>query len=223
MNRINFIPSRAILAQQRRLMAMRVAVVALTAIVAAGVWQAYAQLQITDLDQQITSLASQITSIKEATLDTSDQSTPTRSSRSQQQALYKKVKTPVPPSSVMAVVARLMPPTMGLTKFSFTGEPAKANPRKAVGQRASKGKSPQEKARPLRLVLEGLAPNDVAVGQLMARLDETPLFDNIELAYSRPIENGTKIMREFQVTADIPMDRHFSLVRKQKAPHENKS
>ena len=52
---------------------------------------------------------------------------------------------------------------------------------------------------PTRVVLDGVAPNDVQVGIFFGRLAECALFDDVKMSFSQEAEEVSRQMREFQL------------------------
>lgn len=50
-----------------------------------------------------------------------------------------------------------------------------------------------------RVVLRGVAAHDVQVGAFFGRLGQSPLFEKVELSFSRQTEKADRLMREFQL------------------------
>lgn len=141
--------------------------------------------------------------------------------QSKQMELYDKLKQPLPTSSVLAAVAGLMPPSMGLTSLSIVGEPVRVTPKSTTKSNRPQKHTPKDSQPPIRMLLEGLAPNDLTVAQFIGRLDDRVIFENVEMAYSQPTKRGQLLGREFRVTAEIPLNRTFVIHGQKKVSRED--
>jgi hypothetical protein len=56
---------------------------------------------------------------------------------------------------------------------------------------------------PTRVVLDGVAVDDVQVGSLWGRLDASPLFDRVKLSFCDGAEEAGRRMRKFQLVFDV--------------------
>ncbi len=210
MKRINFIPDSVPRVDATGRLWIRCGLFLLAGLILIGSWYVRAHRQIAALDQKLNVLDQQ-EQIARAVDEKADAGRRQRLKWSKQEILYDRVRMPVPTTSAMAAVAKLMPPVMGLTSFSLIGEPIDPTlPRSKKKRRSSKNRA-SPTVGPLRLVLQGVAPNDLSIAEFIGRMDQRPLFVNVELTYSRPVERDTQIAREFQITADIPLDRKVRL------------
>lgn len=205
MTSINFIPDSFFRAQARRQVMLRTGTLLAGVPVVMALWLTLSPEQrLEQLDAQLAALDSQLAAVSAA-------EQPDAVDVSEQMALCRELEAPVPCASILAVISGCMPSSVGLTTFSLAGPPdqaASANPRRRAGGEPA-GPPP---GRALSLVLTGLAPDSVAIARFLGRLDEHLLFDHVELDYSRPVEDGQLPACEFQITAEIPCDRNYTLI-----------
>jgi Tfp pilus assembly protein PilN len=105
---------------------------------------------------------------------------------------------------LLAELCRLLPTSMSLTsmemeevRFLDDGS-ADAGGRSARARRA-KGREATP-ARHLQVVIQGLAPNDVDVANFIGRLSACPLFESVQMGYTRTQEFRGREAREFEAT-----------------------
>lgn len=193
-----------------RRMWIRCGILVLVGLVLMASWHVRARRKLVKLDQQLAALDLQ-EQIAKRKSEKAAEGRIQKLTRSKQRTVHDRVKTPVPTTSVMALVAEVMPPAMGLTSFSLVAEPVKPASVKAKKTRRSPKSAPSQHLAPMRLVMEGVAPSDLSIAKFIGHMDERLLFVNVELAFSRPVKRDSLTAREFQVTAEIPLDRTYRL------------
>jgi hypothetical protein len=57
--------------------------------------------------------------------------------------------------------------------------------------------------RRVRLTITGVAPTDMDVANFIGQLASSPLFENIDMDYSRVVEYEGRMVREFQTTCFV--------------------
>jgi Tfp pilus assembly protein PilN len=168
-----------------------------------ALWLTFApERRLQQLDTELAALDAQIAtmsaSMEEETVVVTDQ-----------MSFCERLQSPVPCASIAAVIADVMPPSVGLTRFGLTGVPVQPVPIKAQNQAGGKTAEAGPRKRAISLVLEGVAPDGVPVARFLGGLDEHPIFEHVELGYSRPVEGDALHGCEFQITAEIPIDRTY--------------
>ena len=116
---------------------------------------------------------------------------------------------PVRHTQVLAVLADEMPAGVGLIELELVAhrpEPAKPGEGDKPAQSAERDKPEPEY---LDLELRGLAPDDEAVNDAVARLTDHPLFGGVTLAFSRQAEREGVIGREFALGARIDLEQRY--------------
>ncbi len=197
---LNFTPDSVMQARARRPRLIRAAALSGALLALMVGWVMWSWQQIDQLDEQLAGLRQQ-------TATKNQQSVLAR--RKQHRALRDDLKAPVPVSSAIATIAELMPASMGLTQWSWTAPPAEPKPLKKT--RSRKRRRGPEQVPTIKLSLTGMAPNDLAIARLIGRLDERPLFANVELVYSQALETDELMARQFQITAQVPLNRPYQL------------
>ncbi len=207
MKRINFIPDTFVQERDRRVTIIWCGAIFLVGVLLIEVWFVNARQELAELDRELNALkqlqaSAQLSSRKAG--EFAEQYGP----QSPRASVYNKLKMKVPVTSVMALVSELMTPAMGLTGFTLVDEPANPQPLKGPHKQAARP-SPKKVA-PIRVTLEGLAPENLSIARFVGRLDQEPLFTNVKLVFSQSVKNGEWFAREFQIQADIPLDRPYA-------------
>lgn len=114
---------------------------------------------------------------------------------------------PVQHTQVLAVIAQLLPPSVGLVEIEIAAdrpEPPKAD------QPTDNGKNKEKLQRELLEVdLRGMAASDEDVNDTLARLSDHPVFENVTLSYSRDETRGSLLGREFAISLQIDLQRRY--------------
>lgn len=208
MSEINFIPESFIRARARARMMLRSALLLACVAAAMGIWFVLFNSQShAELDDYLANLDAQIVTIME---QNREQSTRRMEHRrlSDEIELRARLRTPLPMTYVLRAIVETMPGSVGLRSVSIFGDPV-SSPAQTRRKRASK--SLPRPLPPLRVLIEGLAPDDVTIAKIVGGLDKRPAFERVELGFSRPVEGGDLVAREFQITARIPLDRTYVL------------
>jgi len=108
-------------------------------------------------------------------------------------------------TAVLAELCRLMPPNMAMISLDLKtvelrAEAAKSGP--VTAMRPSDGSSPGSAAvvRRVRLVMTGLAPTDVDVANFIGQLSASPLFEEVNMGYTKTVNFSGRSGREFQAS-----------------------
>lgn len=216
MKQINFIPKKILQKQELQGLLIKCSVLVLGGLLIIGFWGVYKSRQVGLISRRIESVNQDLESARTRSDQLIVLAKNRRKELSKHEIIHEKLEPAVPATSVIALVERLMPRVMGLTSFSLIGEPIQPN---IASRGRPGGKSSDGQSIPLRLSLEGMAPNDLSIARFIGRLDKSKLFENVEMSFSRPMKNGSLLGRTFRVTANIPLDREFVVESKQKVSH----
>jgi Tfp pilus assembly protein PilN len=130
--------------------------------------------------------------------------------------IQRELAQPVSHTQIMAVLAQLLPPSVGLTDVTMAvDQPAPtavasthtSSKRKQSKQQTAPRKTPSF----VRVDLVGLAPDDLAIANLVGDLSEHPLFEQVTLRYSRSIEFQNLMGREFRIMIAVPLDCQYEI------------
>jgi len=203
---INFIPDSVIQARARRRLIVRSFVMLACLAAAMGAWFKTSRMyDPAPQDTYLASLETQIAAMLEQSQEIAARQKQHRE-RSEEVAVRERIAAPLPATFVIAAVVETLPPSIGLSSLSLVDTPVE--PIAKHSREAATGSAPHPN-RPLRVHIEGLAPDDVTIAKVLGRLDERPPFGNVELGYSRPLEGAELMARAFRITAEIPLDRRY--------------
>lgn len=215
MTKINFIPTTYTRSCVRRRETVRCGSLLGVTVLLAGCWMLFARQQHADLDQRLAELDARIAGLTDV-----GEEVPSGQSSSPQLVMLRRLQPPLSTTSMVATVVELMPESATLTRFLLEVPPVDPVPVDPAQQRRSASRR-STKPDPMRLTLEGIAPDSVTIARLIGQLDEHPIFFDVELGYSRPAEGGTLIAREFQITATTPVDRRYEAIERAQVSHAN--
>ncbi|MFW6133272.1 MAG: PilN domain-containing protein [Planctomycetota bacterium] len=107
---------------------------------------------------------------------------------------------------LLAELSRLLPESMCLTGLDIEAvRVADARNGRSAG-RARPVRRPPEDApttASLRVVIRGLAPNDVDVANFIGRLSACPLFTSVRMGYTRTVQFRRREAREFEASFSV--------------------
>jgi Tfp pilus assembly protein PilN len=133
-----------------------------------------------------------------------------------QQKVQRQISQSVAVSQAIATLGRQLPDSAGLTSLLVTAHrpPPKPleDPDDKKAKRAAKKKpDAQDEVPPdyLAIEVQGLAPDDVTVANLVNTMSEHPLFEKVTMNFSRVDTRGDLISRRFQISAEVPLDRRY--------------
>ncbi|MEL7087026.1 MAG: PilN domain-containing protein [Planctomycetota bacterium] len=126
----------------------------------------------------------------------------------------------IPPVSYHDAIGALsdaMPPEIAVTELIMTSVNPEPEPIETDAQREARLKrsaTPPDEPAPyephlINIELEGLAPDDMAVANLVAALDTSRLFSRVTMRSSRAAVSRGMQVRQFSLTAVIDLDREF--------------
>jgi Tfp pilus assembly protein PilN len=110
---------------------------------------------------------------------------------------------------VLAELERLMPETMSLTSLDLDTMELRPHAGMNRGGRVSgshavdASASPARSTRRLRMVLTGVAPSDVDVANFIGQLSASPVFEDVNMGYSRSMVYRDHLAREFQASCYV--------------------
>jgi hypothetical protein len=197
---INFVPQSfdGERTRQRRIVGLSIAIVAV--ILSGAVWSK------TESDRRLEALQGELSTLVEETGRRQVQAHARHREVTRTQ-LQCRLEAPVPAVSIIALVADHIPPSVGLASLSLIGKPIDPDPGGRRNRKKNGTSEGQAAPPPVLLVLQGVAPDDMTVARFIERLDSQPLFERLELGFCRPVEGGPFEVRDFEVTAEIPLDR----------------
>jgi len=107
---------------------------------------------------------------------------------------------------IIAELSRLLSTSMSITELSFEAveipvavQPADGGDQSSGRARsADKGKGKVRTVNRVLVVINGLARSDVDVANFIAQVSACPLFENVNMGYTRPVVFREQEAREFQ-------------------------
>lgn len=133
-----------------------------------------------------------------------------------QQKIQRQLRQPVAVSQAIATLGRQLPDSAGLTSLRVTAHRPPPmpleDPDDKKAKRSAKKKTEPDKETPpdyLAIEVQGLAPDDITVANLVNTMSEHPLFEKVKMNFSRVDTRGELVSRRFQISAEVPLDRRY--------------
>jgi Tfp pilus assembly protein PilN len=130
--------------------------------------------------------------------------------------IQRQLDQPVTVTQAVSVLGQLLPDSSGLTRVRVRTHRPSPIPLPDPAEKKSRRK-PKRKADPdpllardyLQIDIYGIAPDDVAVADLVNTMSDHPLFEKVSMNFSRTDERGEMIIRRFHIGAEVPLDRRY--------------
>jgi Tfp pilus assembly protein PilN len=106
----------------------------------------------------------------------------------------------VSPQLVLAELQKLLPEGIGLTKMELTAQEIPADKRALAKPVGVNDKPDTQGQKRLRMLIVGLAPSDVDLANFIAQLSTSPLFENVNMVYSKSVVIQGHVAQEFSAT-----------------------
>jgi len=116
-----------------------------------------------------------------------------------------RIAWPIDISEVIAAIGSQTPDSVFLTKIAFTPRQERQSSRRA---KADDGPTPLPRTR-LQIECTGVAPNDRAMSELIAGLENHPLFERLAVEHVRPVLLEGAEVKEFGVTCEVDFYHRF--------------
>ena len=101
---------------------------------------------------------------------------------------------------VLAELGRLMPESVAVGSLELKTVELRTTVRPALARGASAAGRPEDFVeKRVRLEMTGLAPSDVEVANFIAQLSASPLFEDVNMGYSKNTEIQDRSAREFRI------------------------
>lgn len=215
MNSIDFLPPTYHAERARQGMAhRRWVLIVLTALALAG-WAAARHKQSADLAWRAAAIETQAGTTQQKRSEM-EKLRAERKGLIYQQKVQRQLSQPVAVTQAIATLGRQLPDSAGLTSIRVIAHrpPPKPmeDPDDKKSKRPTKKKPDADAPAPrdyLAIEVQGLAPDDVTVANLVNTMSEHPLFEKVTMNFSRVDTRGELISRRFQISAEVPLDRHY--------------
>ncbi len=225
MNDVNFLPDsyvRQCHARNRRLRHFGM-IAAVTVLM--GGWLLIDAARLAGLEQYALVVESQASAIEAQARQAAALETQ-RAELAREVTVQRQLAAPVTFAQITATVGSLLPDAATITDFSLNGRRplpdviAKVSNRSGASQGSRMPPAPAGTRREVDQVavsIHGLAPNDVEVANFVGLLSKHALFSDVKLLYSKPLQVGDLIGREFRIDMNVPLERRFESSDKQPA------
>ncbi len=111
---------------------------------------------------------------------------------------------------LLAEIERLMPESIALTDLNLQtvekrikSKPAQVNRTPVAVRLRSRKKKPERVIKRVRVVITGLSPSDVDVANFIGQLSASPLFEDVNMGYTKNIEYRGRNARKFQTSCYV--------------------
>ena len=218
MNEINFLPQSFLDAQNRRQRLFRE-----VSILCGMVFIALALLA--GQAGQVVSIRN-LTAQKQEELEAAKLRSLEVAKLAQQQQAYKLIlavndglSMPLNPSDMLAVISQMLPQQMALTEIRFSADPPKLDlsalkqncmtPTSKTSKKKSKVKYVPKV---MKIQMMGLSPSDVDVANLVGSLSASPIFQNVNMRYSKTTQINKATAREFRLEMQMAMECIYQII-----------
>lgn len=200
MRRINLLPERFMHERERRLARRsRVLFLSVASLCLVG-WAGLAWRQVDDLDRQVAAASRQLAPLRDAyeqLRDLEDE----RNCLQEQLAALEQLRDPVPSGAVLAMLTEVVPERMALRSLIVDIPPVSLSSEPSA--RGEPGRHPDQ-PKPIRIQLEGVAPLEVSIADLMRQIEASSIFSNARLDDSRDMVVGDRTCHVFRVSMEVP-------------------
>jgi len=212
---IDFLPQSYHIERARRARRHKQWVMILLVAVSLVAWGVSRQRQSTELTWRAASLESQAYATRQKQSEMSKLKNE-RKSLSYQIKIQRQLDQPVAVTQAVAALGQLLPDSSGLTRVAVQTYRPPPIPRHDPDEMKSKRKSrrkvpvdPNMTRDYIQLDVYGIAPDDVAVADLVNSMSDHPLFEKVIMYFSRTEERNQIVGRRFHVGAQVPLDRRY--------------
>lgn len=218
MSEINFLPQSYRDRLRRRVRRIREVFAVVGVLIGLGVWWAYDANELLELKGAARFAEDRLNSAL-STEQRVKQLEERRDKLVDQRRLQREISVPIRHHQIVRVLGEICPDSVALTRLSLVNdrpEPkAYVEPSQGTGRNqpsfGSQDRTEPKKSQPDRVLveLEGLAPDDIAVAEVIAELSSHPLFDHVKLHTSKYLETRGVAARSFRMTGEIDLSRNI--------------
>ncbi|MEM7577646.1 MAG: hypothetical protein AAF328_09235 [Planctomycetota bacterium] len=220
MSEINFLPQSYRDRLRRRVRHLREGIAIFITVIGLGVWWAYDANELIEL-QGASRFAEDRLTAALSTEQMVEQLEKRRNKLMDQRRLQREIRVPIRHHQIVRILGGLFPDSVTLTRLALINDRPEPKPYVAPTQAADRPNKPSfgsRNAEPPRLStapdrviveLEGLAPDDIAVAEVIAELSGHPLFDGVKLHTSKFLETRGVAARSFRITGQIDLSRNI--------------
>lgn len=126
---------------------------------------------------------------------------------------YDRLASPVRVSDVVGTVAALLPRPVSLTAMTFVPRSERLAAKPASAKGGAKRPSQPQSVNYMAIELEGVAPSDGELAELVSALESSPLFQSVTMDFARSTSIDGVLGRAFRVSARVDFEKHYSFRR----------
>ncbi len=210
MNEVNFLPSsyaRQCRARSRRL--RHIGLIVAVAVLMGG-WLLIDAARLVSLEQYALTIENQATLVATKAQQAADLDRQ-RAVLAREVAVQRQLAAPVTFTQITTAVGTVLPDAATITDMALNGRRPLPDAIAAAAKTTSKPaiKGLRRDADVVAVSIRGLAPNDGEVANFVGSLSQHGLFTDVKLLYSKPLQIGTLIGREFRIDMSVPLERQF--------------
>ncbi len=124
---------------------------------------------------------------------------------SEQGQVLSKIGVSVESTRLLGLIAQSTPESISLIGMNLTTEEKIDAAKTLVNVRASRDKEPAID-RKLRVRLQGVAPSNAEVADMMTRLASNSFLEDVSMGYTKDSDQSGRLVREFEVTFALDLD-----------------
>jgi len=210
-NNIDFLPQAYHEKRRERVHAYRRWVLLVMVCLTLVIWGALRYSDTAELSEEAQNLEARV---QDTLLQLSEKSRLTKEhgALGYQLKIQRQLEQPVAVTQAMAVLGRLLPVSSGFTHVQVQTQrppPEPLSEPKGKRGRRKPATDPDQARDYLKVEVHGLAPDDVAVTDLVNEMSDHPLFVKVMMRFSRVAERNGLLGRKFLISAEVPLDRRY--------------
>ena len=205
MPELEFLPSWYPQARRRRRLLLIQAWGTLLVLVAVGAWTALARHNVAHAAKSLVVVDRQLAQ-SELELVQLQEQLRLKGQLELQRQIVSRLGLPLETSRLLHTLDGLMPKEMSLVELNVDTDEHVARAAMAVRQ-VQQSAGAIEMDRRLNVRLVGVAPSDLDLANFLASLTGVPFFDNVTTTYSKDKTQGGHVLREFEVTFSLNLNR----------------
>lgn len=127
-------------------------------------------------------------------------------------ALNQKLNNSMPVATLIVLVERYMPPSIGLADFSIQRQITQTPVTGKKGKSKSKDDVTTDDV--VKITMHGIAPNDTDVARFVSELSAEDVFQGVRLIRSEPLKLDRITGKKFEIQAEFSLNREIVLISK---------
>lgn len=134
-----------------------------------------------------------------------------------QHAIRSELAMPVRCTQVIAGLSDVLPESVGVFELTLNTvrpapEPLLKDDDKSKRKKV-KPPTPEQLRDVIAFEFEAIAPDDLAIAEVVAAMQQHPLYQNVKMHYSREVNRYGVLGREFRLSAEVPLDAEYRSAR----------